>query len=234
MDILCAGVFVSSTVGKHYGISPMPRSFFWLLLLLLPLSACAQAPAGPLRVGEDYEVLDQGQRWQPPNGKIEVAEVFAYWCSHCAAFQPYVDTWKKKIPADVSFAYVPAAFDLDDAYGKAYFAAESAKAVTRIHQPLFDAVHEEGMLPRNATVDEMGTWFAQRGLNRARMVGLMQSKAVAAQMVRARDFAVANRVGGTPTLVVNGKYVVRARSNEDRIRVLNALIALERTAAKKR
>jgi thiol:disulfide interchange protein DsbA len=212
----------------------MPRSFLWLLLLLLPLSACAQAPAGPLVVGEDYEVLDKGQRWQAPNGKIEVVEVFAYWCSHCAAFQPYVDTWKKKIPADVSFAYVPAAFDQEDVYGKAYFAAESAKAVAKIHQPMFDAVHEEGMLPRNATVDEIGTWFAQRGLNRARMVGSMQSKAVAAQMTRARDFAVANRVGGTPTLVVNGKYVVRTRSNEDRIRVLDALIALERAAASKR
>lgn len=213
----------------------MSRSFLWLLLLLLPLTACAQAPASPPLVGEDYEVLAKGQRWQAPNGKIEVVEVFAYSCGHCAAFQPYVDAWKKKIPADVSFSYVPAAFDEEDTYGKAYFAAESVKAVARIHQPLFDAIHEAGELPRsNATTDEIGTWFAQRGLNRARMVGLMDSKAVAAQMARAHDFAVANRVGGTPTLIVNGKYVVRTRDAEDRMRVLDALIALERAAAKKR
>ena len=213
----------------------MPRTFAWLLLLLLPLTACAQAPAGPPIVGEDYEVLDKGQRWQAPNGKIEVVEVFAYWCPHCAAFQPYVDTWKKKLPADVSFVYVPAAFDKDDAYGKAFFAAESVKAVAKIHQPMFDAIHEAGELPRNnATADEIGTWFAKRGLNRARMVGLMQSTAVADRMTRAHDFAVANRIGGTPTLVVNGKYVVRTRDAEDRMRVLDALIALERSAARKR
>ncbi len=213
----------------------MPRSFAWLLLLLLPLTACAQAPAGPPVVGQDYDVLDKGQRWQAPNGKIEVAEIFAYSCPHCAAFQPYVDAWKKKLPADVSFVYVPAAFDEEDPYGKAFFAADSAKAVAKIHQPLFDAIHEAGELPRStATVDEIGTWFAQRGLNRAKMVGLMQSKAVAAQMTRAHGFAVANRVSGTPMLVINGKYVVRTRSAEDRMRVVDALIALERAAAKKR
>lgn len=213
----------------------MPRHFVWLLLLLVPLTACAQAPAGPPVVGEDYEVLDKGQRWQAPDGKIEVVEVFAYWCSHCAAFQPYVDAWKKKMPADVSFSYVPAAFEPEDAYAKAFFAAESAKALAKIHQPLFDAVHEQGELPRsNATIGEIGTWFAKRGLNRARMVGLMQSKEVTARMDRAHDFAVANRVGGTPTLVVNGRYVIRTRSAEDRMRVLDALIALERAAARKR
>jgi thiol:disulfide interchange protein DsbA len=41
-------------------------------------------------------------------------------------------------------------------------------------------------------------------------------------------------VESTPTLVVNGKYVVRARTFKDRIRVMDALIALERAAAKKR
>lgn len=127
----------------------MPRSFLWLLLLLLPLTACAQAPAGPPVAGEDYEVLDKGQRWQAPNGKIEVVEVFAYWCPHCASFQPSVDAWKKKMPAKVSFVYVPAAFDKEDAYGKAFFAAESVKAVAKIHQPLFDAIHEAGELPRS-------------------------------------------------------------------------------------
>ncbi len=213
----------------------MMRSFLLSLLLALPLTACGQTPSAPPQPGVDYELLEQGQRWQAPNGKIEVAEVFAYWCSHCADFQPMVDEWKKKIPADVSFVYVPAAFDPEDAYGKAFFAADAARAVPRIHQPMFDAIHEDGVLPRsNATVDELGTWLGQRGLNRAKMVASMQSKAVAERMARAQAFAVANRVGGTPTLIVNGKYVVRSRKLQDRMRVVDALIALERAAAKKR
>ncbi len=57
----------------------MTRLLAWLLLLALPLTACAQAPAGPPRVGVDYEVLEGGQRWQQaPDGKIEVVEVAAH------------------------------------------------------------------------------------------------------------------------------------------------------------
>lgn len=214
----------------------MTRFFAWLLLLALPLTACAQAPAGPPRAGVDYEVLEGGQRWQPaPDGKIEVVEVFAYTCPHCADFQPMVDNWKKAKPADVNFVYLPAAFDPEDAYARAYFAADLAKAVPKIHQPLFDAIHEEGALPRsNVSIDELGTWFGQRGLNRAKMVASMRSKEVDARMVRARAFAVANRVGSTPTLIVNGKYIVRARRLEDRLRVVDALVAMERAAAKAR
>lgn len=213
----------------------MTRLFAWLLLLVLPLTACAQAPAGPPRVGVDYEVLEGGQRWQQaPDGKIEVVEVFAYTCPHCADFQPMVDAWKKTKPADVNFVYLPAAFDPEDAYARAYFAADLAKAVPKTHQALFDAIHGDGTLPRsNASIDELGTWFGQRGLNRAKMVALMRSKDVDARMARARAFAVANRVSSTPTLIVNGKYIVRARRLEDRWRVVDALIVMERAAAKK-
>lgn len=212
----------------------MSRAFAWLLLLILPLTACAQAPSGPPQVGVDYEVLTEGQRWQAPNGKIEVVEVFAYWCHHCADFQPMVDAWKKTKPADVDFHYVPAAFDPEDSYARAYFAAEIAKAVPKVHQPLFDAIHERGSLPRsNATVGELGTWFAQQGLNGPKMTASMQSKAVDARMAQARAFAVANRVSGTPTVIVNGKYVVRSRRLEDRMRVVDALIAIERAARKR-
>ena len=109
---------------------------------------------------------------------------------------------------------------------------DSAKAVPTVHQPLFDAIHEEGALPRsNASVGELATWFGQHGLNPAKMTTLMQSKDVADRMARAKAFMVANHVSGTPTLVVNGKYVVRSPRLEDRMRVVDALIAMERAAA---
>ena len=53
----------------------MPRFFAWLLLLLLPLTACAQAPAGPPQVGVDYDVLKEGQRWQRAPGHPLVEEL---------------------------------------------------------------------------------------------------------------------------------------------------------------
>ena len=210
------------------------RLFAWLLLLLLPLNVCAQAPApaGAPQAGVDYEVLPQGQRWAPAKpGRIEVAEVFAYWCHHCADFQPRVDAWNKTRPADVDFVYVAAAFDPEDALARAHYAADIARVLPRVHQGLYDAIHQTGSLPRsNASVDEVGAWFGRQGLNAAKLTASMRSPAVDERMRRAREFMIANRVSGTPTLVVNGKYVVRTRRAEDRMRVVDALISMERAA----
>ena len=79
-------------------------------------------------------------------------------------------------------------------------------------------------------MDELGAWFGRQGLNTAKLTASMRSPAVDERMRRAREFMIANRVDSTPTLVVNGKYVVRARRPEDRMRVVDALIAMERAA----
>lgn len=211
----------------------MMRRLLWLFFLALPLNACAQSQPSAPEAGRDYDVLAQGQRWEPKSGKIEVVEVFAYGCPHCADFQPMVDAWKKKMPAGVSFQYVPAAYDPQDAYARAYFAAEIAGATAKTHSPLFVAMHELGSVPlRGATVEELGTYFAERGLNRERMIALMRSKDVDARMQRAYDFMKANQVRGTPSVIVNGRYLIKGRSLEERLRILDAVIAQERAAAR--
>ena len=72
--------------------------------------AMQAAPVGAVpQPGVDYVVLPQSQpTWAP--GKIEVAEVFSYRCIHCAEFQPKVNVWKKTMPADARWEYVPAVF----------------------------------------------------------------------------------------------------------------------------
>ena len=110
------------------------RIAFLLLALLLPLAANAAQPSAskPLVAGTDYIEIPGGTPYQPLNGKIEIVEVFAYWCGHCAEFQPLVDTWKAKLPKDVRFTYVPAAFGGPwTNYGKAYYAAETMGLVER-------------------------------------------------------------------------------------------------------
>jgi len=195
---------------------------FLTLLLLLPLTACAQV------FGDDYETLGEGsQRWAPARaGQVEVVELFSYTCGHCADFHPTIEAWKKKAPKHVRFSYVPATFDMDNAYARAYFAAEKAGVLDRVHGALFEAIHEKGTVPRqNATVDELATFFASLGLDRAKMAALMRSPDVDAKMQRARDFAVANKLGATPSLLVEGRYLLKGRSTEDRMRILDELVA---------
>ncbi len=195
---------------------------FLTLLLLLPLTACAQV------FGDDYETLGEGsQRWTPAQaGKVEVVELFAYTCGHCADFHPLIETWKAKAPKHVRFSYVPATFDMDNAYARAYFAAEKAGVLDRVHGALFKAIHEDGTVPKhNATVDELAMFFESQGLDRAKMAALMRSPGVDASMRRARDFAVANKLGSTPSVLVDGRYLLNGRSAEDRLRILDELVA---------
>src|SRR3546814_7010936 len=83
--------------------------------------ACAQSATGPVE-GHDYVVIPDGQRWSTADDRIEVAEVFAYTCHHCADFEPTLAAWKRKQPADVRVDYVPAAFRPTDNYARAAFA----------------------------------------------------------------------------------------------------------------
>ncbi len=201
-------------------------------LMLLPLLAGAQPPPGSAPVeGRDYVTIPGGERWSSTDDRIEVAEIFAYGCHHCADFQPRLDAWKRRQPADVRVSYVPAAFRPTDNYARACFAAAQLGVLDRVHAPLFRAIHDARTVPiSNASVDELAAFFSAEGVDAAGFKAAMASPEVDALMLRARDFAVASGLRGTPTLVVNGKYRVQAASHEQALQVAEQLVAMERAA----
>lgn len=205
-----------------------------LLLACLPaVAALAQGKAAPAALveGVDYVRVADGRPWQPLAGKIEVAEVFAYTCGHCRNFHPLVEAWKKKLPRDVRFSYVPAAFDLQDRYARAFFAAQAQGALGKTHDATFRAVHDSQALPaRGASADEIAAFYAGLGVDAARLKTAMQSPAIDARMADARDFAVRTGVEGTPTVIINGQYRVQGRTLQDILRIADALIAQLRDA----
>jgi protein dithiol oxidoreductase (disulfide-forming) len=202
----------------------LPRFLALLLVLLLPLAACAADTPAPV-AGRDYEEIADGTPYRPLAGKVEVVEVFAYWCPHCAHFQPSVEAWARKLPANVRFDYVPAAFQLDDPLARAFFAAKAAGKLAVTHDATFRAIHEEQTLPRNATVDEIAAFYGTLGLDPAKMKAAMTGFSVGGQMTQARDFALRSGIEGTPTLIINGRYRVTGRTLDDNLRIASALIA---------
>src|SRR5690606_3349222 len=65
-----------------------------LLLAAVALPARAQAALPGLTEGVQYRYIEGGEPYRPlPPGMVEVAEVFAYWCPHCAHFAPMLDEW---------------------------------------------------------------------------------------------------------------------------------------------
>jgi len=120
---------------------------------------------------------------------------------------------------------VPAVFDAGDAFARGFFAAEAAGAVSRTHDGVYRAVHADGLLARNATIDEVAWYYGQQGLNAAKVKADMAGSAVEAQLRAAREFAMRSGVEGTPTLIVNGRYRITPRTHGDALRIADQLIA---------
>jgi thiol:disulfide interchange protein DsbA len=205
--------------------------FLLATLAWLPGLAAA-APAGETpRAGQDYVEIPGGTPWAARPGRVEVAEVFGYSCPHCAHLEPLLVEWKAKLPRDVDFVAVPAAFGGPwDTWARAYFAASGLGLLARTHEATFDAVHVTGALPRNPSAQELAAFFAGYGVDAARFQAAMATPEVDAQLRRAATLARDWGLEGTPTLVVAGRYRVTGHDFEDMLRIADWLVARERQA----
>jgi thiol:disulfide interchange protein DsbA len=208
----------------------MKSRFAVLLLALMPLFAFAADPVA----GVDYVEIPEGKPYAPLNGKVEVVEVFGYTCIHCANFQPMLDAWHKKQPSWVRFTPVPGAFGgYWTPYARAYYAAAKLRVLGKTHDAMFKALHEDGSLPiQNASPQEIAAFYKAYGADPKAFVAAMESPATDLLLEKSREVAVAWGVEGTPSIIVNGKYRVNARSPSETLRVTDYLVAKERAALK--
>lgn len=207
-----------------------------LLLLLMPLAACAADKNAPPVEGDDYIVIDGGQPYAPLAGKVEVVEVFGYTCPHCAHFEPTLEAWVAKQPSYVRFTPVPAAFGgFWDAFARAYFAADTLGVAKRSHRAMFEAIHEKQTVPtQNVAPEELAAFYAGYGVPQQRFIETYKSQAVDTRLDAAREFAKRSKLPGTPAIIVNGRYLIGARNYPDMLRVADYLIAREHAAPAKR
>ncbi|WP_349985501.1 thiol:disulfide interchange protein DsbA/DsbL [Stenotrophomonas sp. WHRI 8082] len=198
----------------------------------------ADAPmrlTGPEPVaGTDYIVIENGQPFQPVAGKVEVVEIFGFVCPACAAFQPLVGPWKAGLPGDVNFLYVPAMFGGTwDDYARAFYAAQTLGVEEKTHDALYSAIHAEQTLKGERgrdSVEDIAGFYAKHGVDAKQFTAAMSSFAVNAKTNAAKQFAQRSKISGTPSLIINGKYLVKGNSFQDYLRIADHLIARERAA----
>ena len=199
-----------------------------------PAAADEPAPADALRPGVDYVEIRGGQPFQPLDGKVEVVEVFNYICPACARFEPLFSAWKARQPGDVRVNYVAAPFNPQwIPYARAYYVADAMGLDAKTHAAMFSAIHLAGALPgEGKQPDEaaVAAWYGKYGADPKQFLSDMHSFATEAKIKRGLQFMTRSQVGGTPTLVVNGKYRVLGSSYEDMLRITDALVARERGA----
>ena len=100
----------------------------------------AQA-AEALEAGKQYVELSSAVPVAVP-GKIEVVELFWYGCPHCYAFEPTINPWAEKLPADVNFVRIPAMFGgIWNVHGQLFITLEVMGVEQDVHKAVFEAIH---------------------------------------------------------------------------------------------
>jgi protein dithiol oxidoreductase (disulfide-forming) len=174
-----------------------------------------------------YETINPPQPTHDP-AKVEVIEFFWYGCPHCYDFEPLLNKWKEKLPANVEFIRQPAAFNETWAkHAKAYYTAEALGVVDKIHADFFDAVQKGQELE---TEEQLAKFFVAHGVKEADFHDAFNSFPVDAKLRQAAGLAARYGITGVPAIIINGKYKTNGKlagSHEKMIEVMNQLIQQE-------
>lgn len=177
--------------------------------LLLSAGGAVRAQGAPV-AGTHYIRLGQPVPVSlPPGKKVEVVEFFWYECPHCNEFEPLLEPWAAKLPADVFFRRVPVGFTARHQIAqKAYYAMEELGLLETLHARVFAAIHVQGrrMLTEKAYAD----FVAANGGDADKFSDAFRGFSVNTKANRARQLSEAYKIDGVPSLGIQGRFYTGA------------------------
>ena len=161
------------------------------------------SPSAPVD-GTDYLTL-KTPLVLPKTGKVEVIEFFWYGCPHCFAFEPTIEPWIAKLPADVHFRRVHVGFSaLHEVHQRIFYTWEAMGLVDAMHAKTFNRFHVQRK-PINNEADMLA--FAQEnGLDVAKVKQTWESFGVGTKGAQAKQLTEDYRVDGVPMIGIHGRY----------------------------
>lgn len=213
------------------------RLLMSLVLVLAPLGVLAAGEAEPasgtpvFQEGVNYDLINPPLRTSDP-GRIEVTEFFWYGCGHCYHFEPMVEQWKKTLAEDVAFRPSPAVWNPSmELHSKAFYTAEVLGVLDTMHPALFHTMNVERK--RLKSEEEIAEQFTAKGVSAEEFSKAFNSFGVGSQVRQANSRARSAKITGTPSMMVDGKYLITAQkagSQANMLKVADFLIEKERVA----
>ena len=176
-----------------------------LFIIMLGFLLSGISSAASISEGPHYEKIRPAVNTTASGNEIEVVEMFWYGCPHCFQFEPHLQKWLKKKPANVKFVRVPATFrPLWKLHARAFYTAEILGVGEKLHKPMFDAYHlERNRLDSEQKLREL---FVKHGVKGSDFDDTFHSFAVETRLARAVDLSERYGISGVPSMIVNGKY----------------------------
>ena len=183
-------------------------------------------------VGKDYKILSNPQ---PTTGgkKVEVLEFFFYGCSHCYHLHPFMSEWERKKPKDVELKYVPVVFqESAEPMARAFYAVEAMGKLNKMHDELFKSLYVFNLEMNDEA--SITNFVAKYGVDRAKFGAAYNSFAMQSKITRSSQMVMSYAIRGTPSIIVDGKYIITGLHPEETIRVLDEVIKIARKERSKR
>ncbi len=189
------------------------------LLIGLGLVCAVALGAEPME-GADYAVLTP--RVVPADARIEVVEFFYYGCAACARFEPAFEAWSRAVASDVNVVRMPVvdASPRWTALARLYFVLDAMQLTDTLHADAFRAIHQRrhDLTQRDVQLQ----WAQEHGVDRAKFSQARDSVQISQHLDSARDLAQRYQVRNTPSLIVDGHYLVSGAITGD----LNTLLPI--------
>ncbi len=190
------------------------------LFLALTLLCATQAFAEPI-LGKDYTLVNPPQ--QTSSNRIEVLEFFFYGCSHCYKLHPFLNAWGKKTSKEVELIYVPTIFQpTAEAMARTHYALDALGKLKNLDEELYKAWNEKNLYLTDAA--KSTDFVVQHGVDRKQFTDAYNAFSTESKLMRNKQLQQIYNIRGTPTLIVDGKYLITGLHPEDAIKALDGLI----------
>jgi thiol:disulfide interchange protein DsbA len=200
-----------------------------IAVFALLCSTCAHAE---VVAGKDYKLLNQPQATNSGK-KIEVLEFFFYECPHCFHLLGPLSAWERKMPKDVELQFVPVIFrDSEEPLARTFYTLQSLGQNARLHKDLFEAVNVSNIdLSDEAKITE---FVVKHGVDHAKFGAAYNSFSSQNMIARGNQLLENYGVRGTPSIAVDGKYIISGLQPDETVRVLDEVVTLARKQRNKR
>jgi thiol:disulfide interchange protein DsbA len=167
--------------------------------------AAGASPAVP-RDGAEYRTLASPVSPQAQGKKVEVIEFFMYHCPACNMLEPGLAAWVKKQGDAIQFRriHVPHT-GAADPEAHLFLTLEAMKLDDSMHGKVLNTWHVERK--RLKTDEDNLDWAVKNGLDKAQFQSAYNSFGVLTRLRNLEKLVGSYRVDGTPTVVINGRYL---------------------------
>jgi len=156
--------------------------------------------------GRDYTLLEKPRRIR--GERIELIEFFSYACVHCYRLEPILKDWVSNQQDKIEFVQIPAVMnEYWKVLGKHYFTLQRLGKLDSNHMDIFNAIPSSGKIFDSEK--RLFDFIKTTAIEFDSYEKTFRSIEVQSDLQKANQMAKRLKIAAVPTLVVQGKYLVK-------------------------